>query len=101
MSYTISGPCAAEADLSDMSVEQKLAYANFCSVSFPCQAFRSKTVSRVVCNAGIEFVGTEQEHCPQDFQQNCPRSSPMKFADGCLPKQDMLMCIFSLAQFVA
>merc|ERR1740129_649076 len=32
-----AGPCAAEADLSDMSVEQKLAFSSSCKVDFPCQ----------------------------------------------------------------
>jgi CPW-WPC domain-containing protein len=45
------GPCAAEADLTEMSAEQKLAFASSCSVAFPCQ-----------------------EECIQDFQQACPRS---------------------------
>lgn len=69
-SAAYSGPCAAEADLSEMSVEQKLAYANFCSVRFPCQ-----------------------EHCAQDFQQNCPSlwreigsgicAAPIHYAGDC------------------
>lgn len=32
-----AGPCAAEADLTEMSVEQKIAFASFCAVGFPCQ----------------------------------------------------------------
>ena len=46
----------------------------------------------VLCNADIESLGTEQEHCAQDFQQNCPRSFPMKSVVDCLPKRFMLMC---------
>lgn len=46
-----SGQCAAEADLSEMSLEQKLAFADFCSVKFPCQG---------PCDGG------------QDFHHTCP-----------------------------
>jgi len=55
---TYTGRCAAEADLSDMSVEQKLAFANYCAVAFPCQ-----------------------EDCAQDFRQVCP-SLWREVADG-------------------
>ncbi len=37
IAYGVLGQCAVEADLSEMSVEQKLAFASFCSVAFPCQ----------------------------------------------------------------
>jgi len=36
-SAAYSGRCAVEADLSDMNVEQKLAWSSFCGVAFPCQ----------------------------------------------------------------
>ena len=36
----MEGPCAAEADLSDMSLEQKLAFSDFCAVKFPCQVIQ-------------------------------------------------------------
>lgn len=48
-SYT--GRCAVDADLSDMSLEQKLAFSDFCDVKFPCQ---------VMCEGG------------QDFHTTCP-----------------------------
>jgi len=48
-----SGQCAAEMDLSEMSLEQKLAFADFCGVKFPCQG---------ACEGG------------QDFRYTCPRS---------------------------
>ena len=35
MSY--AGPCADSFDASDMSEEEKLAFANQCHVDFPCQ----------------------------------------------------------------
>ena len=37
IAYGVLGQCAVEADLSEMSVEQKLAFASFCSVAFLCQ----------------------------------------------------------------
>lgn len=46
-SYT--GPCALEADLINMNVEEKLAFSRFCKVDFPCQ-----------------------EDCLQDFASACP-----------------------------
>lgn len=36
----MEGRCAAEADLSDMSLEQKLAFSDFCAVKFPCQVIQ-------------------------------------------------------------
>jgi len=44
-----AGPCTAEVDISDMNVEQKRAFSDYCSVAFPCQA-----------------------DCVQDFRQACP-----------------------------
>ena len=32
-----AGPCASSFDASDMSEEEKLAFANQCHVDFPCQ----------------------------------------------------------------
>jgi len=70
-----SGRCAAEADLSAMSVEQKLAFASFCSVQFPCQ-----------------------EDCSQDFRQVCPSlwrevadgvcSAPLQYEGACSSRLD-------------
>lgn len=44
-----NGVCSLEADLSEMNLEQKQAFANICNVEFPCQ-----------------------EDCPQDFSETCP-----------------------------
>lgn len=65
-----SGSCASEADFSEMSSEQKLAFANVCEAIFPCQA-----------------------ECKQDFQQVCPSlwreidkgicSAPGQYEGGC------------------
>lgn len=35
--HLVLGACAAEADLSEMNLEQKQAFANICNVEFPCQ----------------------------------------------------------------
>lgn len=51
-----TGRCAAEADLSDMSLEQKLAFSDFCAVKFPCQ---------VACGGGQDFHNT----CPSLWRE--------------------------------
>jgi len=71
-----SGPCAAEADLTEMSVEQKIAFASFCAVAFPCQA-----------------------DCAQNFQQTCPSlwreigsgvcSAPLQYEGSCAARLDV------------
>jgi len=73
-SYT--GPCAAEADLTEMSIEQKLAFASSCSAAFPCQ-----------------------EECIQDFQQACPSlwrevgasicNAPLEYEGSCSVRLDV------------
>lgn len=65
-----SGRCAAEVDMSNMNVEQKLAFANFCEVAFPCQG-----------------------ECAQDFRHTCPSlwrevsagicSAPLQYEGNC------------------
>merc|ERR1719265_2084661 len=62
--------CPHEVDFAEMSVEQKLAFASFCSVAFPCQG-----------------------GCAQDFQQSCPSlwreigtgvcSAPLQYEGDC------------------
>jgi CPW-WPC domain-containing protein len=66
------GECATEADLSEMSVEQKLAFAAACSIKFPCQGsceggqdFRQTcpslwhhVTSDGICQAPLEYVGS-------------------------------------------
>ena len=55
-----TGACAGKADLSDMTVEQKTAFASYCSVDFPCQVctmlvlmpLRSCFCIRGVCRVG-------------------------------------------------
>ena len=37
----MEGRCAVDADLSDMSLEQKLAFSDFCDVKFPCQVIQA------------------------------------------------------------
>jgi len=69
-SSSYGGQCAHEVDFSEMSVEQKLAFASFCSVAFPCQG-----------------------GCAQDFQQSCPSlwreigtgvcSAPLQYEGDC------------------
>ena len=43
--WRLPGRCAAEADLSEMSVEQKFAFANACGAEFPCQVFSSGVIA--------------------------------------------------------
>lgn len=69
-SAAYAGRCAAEADFSEMSIEQKMAFANLCSVAFPCQ-----------------------ESCAQDFGLSCPSlwreiapglcSAPLNYEGNC------------------
>lgn len=69
-SASYGGQCAHEVDLSEWGVEQKLAFASFCAVSFPCQG-----------------------DCSQDFQQSCPSlwreigsgvcSAPLQYEGDC------------------
>jgi len=71
-----AGPCAAEQDLRGKSIEQKLAFANACSASFPCQ-----------------------EECTQDFQQACPSlwreignglcSAPLQYEGQCAARVEI------------
>lgn len=72
-----SGDCATEADLSEMTVEQKMAFANVCSVVFPCQG-----------------------DCAQNFHQTCPSlwreiahgicSAPLTYEGDCSSRVDVL-----------
>ena len=39
--FVMEGRCAVDADLSDMSLEQKLAFSDFCDVKFPCQVIQA------------------------------------------------------------
>jgi len=66
---TYAGPCAPEMDLFRLSIEEKLAFAQYCQVIFPCQ-----------------------EDCMQDFRSDCPSmwqqldagcSAPVEYAGGC------------------
>merc|ERR1711972_127359 len=71
-----AGGCSSEADLSEMSAEQKMAFANACAVEFPCQ-----------------------EDCRQDFQQRCPSlwrevgagicGAPLQYEGGCSTRLDV------------
>jgi len=65
------GECAPEVDLSEMNIEQKVAFAAACSVKFPCQGscdggqdFRQtcpslwREIAAGVCQAPLEYVGS-------------------------------------------
>ena len=71
------GPCAAEQDLTGKSIEQKLAFANACSASFPCQALASHGHGFA---SGRYLSLAAQEECAQDFQQACPRCVRLRVA---------------------
>ena len=71
------GPCAAEQDLRGKSIEQKLAFANACSASFPCQALASHGHGFA---SGRYLSLAAQEECAQDFQQACPRCVRLRVA---------------------
>ena len=51
--FVMEGRCAAEADLSDMNLEQKLAFSDFCAVQFPCQVARAYFLFRGSCSSGF------------------------------------------------
>jgi len=71
-----SGQCGRDADLSEMGLEQKMVFARFCSVNFPCQ-----------------------EDCVQDFRQTCPSlwreiasnicSAPLHYEGDCTGRLDV------------
>lgn len=73
---TYTGDCTAEADLSEMNIEQKMAWSNICSAAFPCQ-----------------------EDCAQDFRQICPSlwreiatgicSAPLNYEGDCEARLDV------------
>jgi CPW-WPC domain-containing protein len=72
-----SGPCASFHDLSDMSAEEKLAFAQQCGITFPCQG---------ECDLNFESA------CPSAWRQNgqgaC--SAPSNYAGKCSPHLDVL-----------
>lgn len=73
VSCGVLGQCAVEADISEMSVEQKLAFASFCSVAFPCQVIFNVS-DAVFASLWVGLAAAvAQEDCAQDFQQSCPR----------------------------
>ena len=77
LSFVVPGPCAAEQDLAGKSIEQKLAFANACSASFPCQALASHGHGFA---SGRYLSLAAQEECAQDFQQACPRCVRLRVA---------------------
>merc|ERR1712224_220066 len=73
-----SGQCAAEADLLEMSLEQKLAFADYCSVTFPCQG---------ACEGGQDFRFT----CPslwREIGENAC-SAPLEYEGSCSVRLDV------------
>jgi len=67
-----SGRCAAEVDLSEMSSEQKLAFADFCGVKFPCQG---------TCEGGQDFGYT----CPSLWREigSSICQAPLEYEGSC------------------
>lgn len=67
-----TGQCAVEVDLSEMSLEQKLAFADFCGVTFPCQG---------TCEGGQDFgftcpslwreIGSDICQAPLEYEGSC------------------------------
>jgi len=74
-----AGDCAAEADLSEMGLEQKLAFADFCAVKFPCQG---------PCEGGQDFLG---QICPSLWREIgtgiC--QAPLEYEGSCSVRLDV------------
>lgn len=72
-----NGECEAEADLSTMNAEQKLAWASHCDVEFPCQEG---------CLGGQDF----DENCPSLWREVAPGvcSAPTGYEGGCSVRLD-------------
>jgi len=66
-----SGACAGKADLSDMTVEQKTAFASYCSVDFPCQGGCEQDF-RHTCPSLWREVGPNACHAPLQYEGACP-----------------------------
>jgi len=67
-----SGQCAAEMDLSEMSLEQKLAFADFCGVKFPCQgACEGGQDFRYTCPSLWREIGSSICQAPWEYEGSC------------------------------